>query len=102
MKKRIPDKAAWGDLNADPEVRYAFELFGGKSIEEALPLFRDFPIERAAELRFAPAQVFNYYIFCFANFLMSPEAEESSDAASCFLRLVRDRVESEPKEISPI
>jgi len=28
MKKRISDKEAWGDLGVDPEVRYAFKLFG--------------------------------------------------------------------------
>lgn len=101
-QRRVPTREAWGDLSVDPEVKYAFKLFGTKTIDEATPLFADNPIERAAELRFSPAPVFNYYVFCFANFLMTPQAQGEADAASCFLRLVRDRMRSDPKGIAAI
>jgi len=101
-QRRAPTREAWGDLSADPEVKYAFELFGTKTVEEATPLFADNPIERAAELRFSPAPVFNYYVFCFASFLMTPKAQGEADAASCFLRLVRDRMRSDPKGIAGV
>ena len=96
-KHRVPPREAWGDLTADPEVRYAYKLFGGKTIDEAKPLFIANPIERAAELRFSPSRVFNYYVFCFVDFLLSPESEGEADAASCFLRLVLDKMRSDPE-----
>src|SRR5438309_502590 len=98
---RAPTRDEWGDLS-DLEIRYGHKLFGGKTIDEAIPLFIRNPIERSAELRRAPARVFNYYIFCFAEFLTSPESEGESDAASCFLRLVLDRVRSDPDSVTNI
>ena len=80
-KRRVPSREAWGDLKADPEVRYAHKLFSGKTIEEAAPLFVSNPIERAAELRFSPAPVFAYYVFCFVDFLVS--AESTRRRANC-------------------
>jgi len=65
-------------------------------------LFIENPVERAAELRITPSPVFNYYIFCFADYLLSPQAQGASDAASCFLRLVRDRVRLDPEGISAV
>ena len=99
---RIPTRDDWGDLRIDHEVAFAFGLFGGSTCEEAKPLFVENPIERAAELRCAPAAVFNYYVFCFVHFLQSPEARGAADAASCFLELVRDRTRSDPTGIAEI
>ena len=98
MTKRVavPTKLDWGDLSVDPEIRYAWKLFGGKAVAEAAPLFIDNPIERASELRFCTTRVFSYYIHCFVDFLLSSEAAGESDVASCFLRLVRDRTASDP------
>jgi hypothetical protein len=100
-ERRAPSRAEWGDLE-DFEVRSGFKLFGGKTIEEAMPSFIGNPIERAAELRRAPRPVFNYYIFCFANFLCAPESEGESDSASCFLRLVLDRITSQPGSVDAV
>ena len=58
------------------------------------------PIERAAEIHFAPPAVFNYYVLCFANFLASPESYGDSDAASVFLNLVRTRIAEDPASLS--
>ena len=100
-KRRPPSRESWGDLS-DGEVKYGYKRFGGKTIEDAMPLFVENPIERSAELRRAPAAVFNYYVFCFARFLTSPQSEGESDCASCFLRLVLDRVTSERESIASI
>jgi len=86
-KQPIPAREDWGDLGIDPEVRSGYRLYGGRSRDEALPLFAASPIERAAELRFAPTTVFNYYVFCFADVLSSPAGAGAADAASCFVRL---------------
>lgn len=98
----IPAHEDWGDLDVDPEVRYGYRLYGGKSRDEATPLFAANPIERAAELRFAPAGVFNYYVFCFADVLSSPAGQGAADAASCLLRLVRDRVRADAEGVAAI
>jgi hypothetical protein len=75
---------------------------GAKTAEEARPLFLENPMERAAELRFAPPGVFNYYIFCFVDLLLSPKGAGESDMASCFLRLVRDRTASRPSTLNEV
>ena len=72
---KIPTKQDWGDFKDNPDVKYGYKLFGGKSIEEVSDLFIDFPIERASELRYAPFNIFKYYVHCFINFLTS-EGEE--------------------------
>ena len=97
-----PTREAWGDLEVDPEVASAYSAFGGKTIEQAMPLFLENPLERSAELRFAPAAVFNYYIFCFVKILLSPRAAGEADMASCFLRLIRDRMSAQPDQIEVV
>lgn len=93
---QVPAREDWGDLKVDPELNDAYRRFGGKTVEEAMPLFAENPIERAAELRFTPTAVFSYYVYCFVDFLLSPDAKGAADAASCFLRLVRDRMRVDP------
>jgi hypothetical protein len=100
-EQRTPTRAEWGDLS-DLEVKHGYKLFGGKTVDEAMPLFIENPIERSAELRHAPAPVFNYYIFCFTEFLTSPKSEGESDSASCFLRLVLDRMTTDPASLDRI
>ncbi len=103
MSGRLPPtRDDWGDLDVDPDVEYGHRLFGGKTVAEATPLFADNPMERAAELRFTTAPVFNYYIFCFADHLLAPESIGASDAASCFLRLVLARLQAMPTSVIPI
>lgn len=97
-----PTREAWGDLSVDPEVEYGYGLFGGKTVAEAAPLFLENPLERAAELRFTPPPVFNYYIFCFVVHLLGSAGAGQSDMASCFLRLVRDRAQDQPATLAGV
>lgn len=93
----IPNRKAWGELD-DLDVRYAFNLYGGKPISEMTPFFTRDPIGRLDELRFAPWEVFSYYIFWFADFLTSDESKEEADSASCFLDLVLEKARAEPEK----
>ncbi len=97
-----PTRLEWGDLDIDPELQSGYDHFGGMTVEEARPLFAENPIEAAAEIRFAPARVWNYYIFCFAEHLTSPNSKGDADAASTFLRLVRDRAKEHPHQLKGI
>ncbi len=93
----IPSREAWGKLD-DLDVKYAFNLYGGKSIGEVSEYFTRSPIDRVDELRFAPWAVFSYYIFWFTDFLTSDESKEECDSASCFLHLVLEKVRAEPQK----
>lgn len=94
----IPDRKAWGSLE-DLDVKYALDLYGGKTVAGAMPHFIRSPIERADELRRAPWGVFAYYVFCFAGFLTSDESAGESDCASCFLSLVREKARDAPQRL---
>jgi len=105
-KKRslpIPNREEWGNLD-DLDVNYAYNLYGGKSIAEVTPYFVRSPIDRVDELRFAPWEIFSYYIFWFTDFLTSDESKDECDSASCFLHLVLEKARAEPikfKELYP-
>lgn len=93
----IPTCAEWGNLD-DLNVKYAFNLYGGKSLAEVTLIFACSPLERVDELRFAPWEIFSYYIFWFINFLTSDESKEEADSASCFLELVLEKARAEPEK----
>lgn len=92
----VPNRAAWGKLD-DLDVKYAFNLYGGKTIAEVTPYFRRSPIDRVDELRFVPWEVFSYYVLWFTEFLTSDESKNECDSASCFLHLVLEKAQAEPK-----
>jgi hypothetical protein len=98
----VPTREAWGDIASDLDVEYGFRMFGGKTIEEATPVFAENPIERASELSFTPAAVFNYYVFAFAAAALAPASKGESDLASCFLRLVRTRAVEQPAGLAKV
>ena len=66
--------------------------------------FREIPIEAASDLRFMPEIPFRYYMLGLRDCVMSGGFSpcNDSDAASCFLRLVTEKLESQPRYIIPI
>lgn len=100
----VPTEKDWGDYQADLDQKYAHDLFAGRTNEEMQPHFRLNPIERTSELGFMPEVPFRYYIIGFRDFVMAGdfEALDASNAASCFLGLVLEKLEKEPNHISPI
>jgi hypothetical protein len=56
------------------------------------------------ELRWMPEVPFRYSMLGFRDFVMSRDLDESrnSDAASCFLGLVTEKLEGHPRHIMPI
>ncbi|WP_226470250.1 hypothetical protein [Luteimonas panaciterrae] len=100
---KIPGENDWIGYESDLDVKYAHRLMYGKSNEEILHLFGGTQsIDRADELLFMPRRAFQYYIFAFAQYLMSSEAKGNSDAASPFLRLLIAREERDPSSVSMI
>jgi hypothetical protein len=99
----VPSEKDWGDYNSDPDQEYAHRLFAGHSNSEMQPHFRANVIARTSELRFMPEMPFRYYMIGFRDFVMAGDFEyEGADAASCFLRLVLQKLEQEPTCIAPI
>jgi hypothetical protein len=99
---KVPTKTDWGDLGADPEVRYGYKKFGGKSVEEALPLFVASPVERTAELRYSTVTVVDYYILCYVKHVFSAGSEGHCDFASVFIGLVLDRMQRFPDQFKKV
>ena len=100
----VPTEADWGDYRSDLDQTYAHSLFAGHTNQEMLPHFRRNVIERTADLRWMPEVPFRYYMLGFRDFMMLGEFEQLSaaDAASCFLRLVVEKLEEQPGHILPI
>jgi hypothetical protein len=99
---QIPSRQDWGDFGDDLDARYAFKVFFEKSIPEAVPLFQENPIERTDELRFMPPVPFRYYILAFRDYVLSEESQDDSDAASCYLRLIEEKVVGQPDTIKSV
>lgn len=100
----IPVEADWGDYPSDLDQEDAHQKFAGKSNYEMQQYFREIPIEAAGDLRFMPEIPFRYYMLGFRDCVMSAGFEpcHGSDAASCFLNLVVEKLESQPRHILPI
>ena len=100
-KTKIPNESDWGDYTADLDQEYAHRHFAGRSNEEIQPRFRRNPIEATEELRFMPEVPFRYYMLGFRDFVMSGDFQplDSSDAASCFLRLTLEKLQTQPNHI---
>ena len=101
---RVPTEADWGEYQADLDQTYAHKLFVGRTNQEMLPHFRSNVIETTDELRWMPEVPFRYYLLGFRDFVMAGEFDhlEASDAASCFLGLVLEKLEKQPGYILPI
>lgn len=104
-QEKIPSLSDWGNLNElDYDAKYAFNIFYGKNIEQAVGLFQQNFFERAFELEYMPETVFNYYIFAFKQFLESNMVKEDDkpDAASVFINLIKRRVDTNLNSIKKI
>jgi hypothetical protein len=100
--QRPPTREEWGDLKADLDIEFGFQEFGGKTLEEAAPLFAENPVERASELQFTPPVVFNYYIFAFAAAATDANSQGQADLASSFLKLVQARALDQPETLAVV
>jgi hypothetical protein len=100
----IPTEADWGEYQADLDQTYAHDLFAGRTNHEMLPQFRKNVIERTSELLSMPEVPFQYYVLGFRDIVMAGEFDqlEASNAASCFLGLVLEQLEKQPRFILPV
>jgi hypothetical protein len=100
----VPTEEEWGDYQADLDQKYAHDLFAGHTNDEMQPHFYRNVIERTDELRWMPEVPFRYYMLGFRDFVMAGKFAhlENSDAASCFLSLIEEKLQRHPSYILPI
>ena len=98
----IPDEKDWENWNDDLDTRCAFEQFGGKSISEAVELFVENALYYQEDLQWMPKLPFQYYVHAYKEYLLSDRAPRDSDAASCYLRLIKLRLETDPEFVVEI
>jgi len=101
---RVPTEEDWGDYQLDLDQNHAHSIFAGRTNQDLQPFFKKNPIELADELRWMPAVPFRYYMLGFRDFVMAQDFDltDGSDAASCFLGLVLEKLEAHPLDIAPV
>ncbi len=98
-----PKKEDWGDYKSDLDQNHAHSVFAARTNQEMQRFFRDNPIEMTDELRWMPDVPFRYYMLGFRDFMMAEDFDgHDSDAASCFLGLILEKLEKYPLTIVPI
>jgi len=103
--RSVPTEADWGNWqDGDLDVADAHEVFAGKTNEDVQEDFARAVIERTDELRWMPKVPFQYYIFGFRDYVMAGKFDlfDSSDAASCFLELIEEKLQNQPDYILPV
>jgi hypothetical protein len=105
--RKIPTEKQWGDYRSSLDADYAHRMFAGKTIEEVLPYIETSPLDASECLSYMLEAPFQFYIFAFEKFLMSERAFsdplcDSSDGASTFLRLVKNKLAYSPEVIIPV
>jgi len=100
----VPSEADWGNYQNDLDQNHAHQMFAGKTNAEVQHYFLENPLALTDELRWMPRIPFQYYMIGFRDFIKAGVFEPTwaSDAASCFLGLVLEKLQNHPLNILPI
>lgn len=86
---RTPTKGDWGIIDKDDiEMQYAFEMFIGKTQDEAWEMCDDNALNYQEELQSLPEYPFNFYAQILAKYIVSKDAINDADGAGSFLSMV--------------
>lgn len=100
---KIPGADEWAGYEHEFAGDGTKALWFGKSLDDVQPFFEDAQsIQRAHELLGLPLAVYQFYVFAFAQYVMSDNAIGDSDAASCFLGNLIAREKQEPGSVASI
>jgi hypothetical protein len=100
---KIPGAEEWAVAENDIDARRAQSVWRGKSLDEMQPHFSGGrSIQRGDELLFMPRRAFQFYIFAFAQYLMSEPAIGDADAASSFLNFLAAREKRDPGSVAQV
>jgi hypothetical protein len=100
----VPTELDWGEYGLDLDQNHAHSVFAGRSNEEMQSCFRQNTIGLTDDLRWMPEVPFRYYIIGFRDFVLAKDFDflDGSDAANCFLGLVLEKLERNPRLIVPV
>jgi hypothetical protein len=98
----IPGVEEWaGHSDVDASNVHAFWF--GKSLDEMQEFFPGRQsIQRGEELLFMPRRAFQFYIFAFAQYVMSEAAVGDAEGASSFLKTLTGRETGDPGSVAQI
>lgn len=91
VDRTIPTEADWRSEPWDLDVACAYEHFAGKSLDEAVRLFKDNALYYQEDVMFMPRACFPFYAKAYIDYLLSDDSQGDSDGASCFFALVEVR-----------
>ena len=99
---KIPGPEEWAG-HQDIDARNVHAFWFGKSLDEVQQFFAGGrSIQRGNELLFMPRRAFQFYIFAFAQYVMSDAAVGDSDGASSFLLFLTAREKEDPGSVAQI
>lgn len=99
---RIPTKGDWGPISEDDiERQYAFDMFIGKTKEQAREMCIYNALNYQEELQSMPEYPFNFYALILAGYIISDESKDDSDGASSFLHMVAWMLKTQSEIIYP-
>ncbi len=103
MNQKIPTVEDWGNWESDLDKSFAYKIYSGRSNTDMMDRYIMAPVEVASELQFMPEKPFQYYILGFRDSVLARNHEEAdiSDSASCFLRLVLNKLSEQQESILP-
>jgi hypothetical protein len=98
----IPGADEWA-VNNDVDARNVHAAWFGKSLEDVQKFFaRGQSAQRGDELLFMPRRAFQFYIFAFAQYVMSEAAVGDANGASSFLKVLVSRESGDPGSVAQI
>ena len=102
MNRQIPTEKDWETWRTDLDSSWACKQFSGKSIAAAVELFAENALYYQEDLLWMPKIPFQFYIQAYKAYLLSDRAVEDSDGASCYLRLIQRKLETDPEPVVEI
>lgn len=110
MSECIPTAEDWYKGLMDLPDTYAYDKFFGKSLAEAIEVFRTSALGAAEAVSYMPPVPFRFYIQAFAEFLQEAPLtdgefdldSEYTNGAASFLELVLSKVSHEPDVVIPV
>ena len=98
----VPGPEEWSGHN-DVDARNVHAFWFGKSLDEVQQHFAGGQsIQRGDELLFMPRRAFQFYIFAFAQYVMSEAAIGDAGGASAFLGFLTARETDDPGSVAQI
>lgn len=104
MADNIPTEDDWADWKDDLDQKHAHGVYCGQSNEQMQNRFITSPVAAAGELEFMPPIPFQYYMVGFRDSVLSGKHDEveAANAASCFVRLVYEKLKNNRNDIIAI